>query len=79
MTRDEAIRKLLKFNSLEWSTKWVNAFVELGILNLDEPKRPAFQELCYRLAGDFGWSHSTGKMKEIELALEAAGLKIVEA
>ena len=77
MTRDEAIKTLMKYqgdHDPERAGHWIDGLNALGILKLDEPKRAA-DKLRDELASR-GYGHGWANL--VEKAMEAANLKLVE-
>ena len=79
MTRDEAIKKFAEgHNNYQtgWAERWVDMFVSLGMLKLDEPKS-LDARINYAINYEM-CSNKTVQAREIKAALDRAGLKIVE-
>ena len=84
MTRDEAA-KIVRDTSLmdgpagdyalrkKWSETMVDTLAALGLLKLEEP-RGSLDILKSRLVCDYGYNY---RFKDIERALEEAGLQVV--
>lgn len=78
MTRDEAIKILdARANTGSPNANAIDSLIALGILKVDAP-RSGLDKLKSRLVGDFGYSHCSSCIKDVEAALAAAGLRIVE-
>lgn len=77
MTRDEAI-KVFKRGVIggNWEADWIDKFVALGMLKLDEPKSAADK---FRAAmNDLGYKGNSCVWPDLETALNVAGVRIVE-
>jgi hypothetical protein len=74
MTRDYAINTLrdkVYLTDIK-SVEWVDAFIALGMLKVEEPKTPE-QKLAHALGNDVEWTYS-----EVMGAINREGLRLVE-
>jgi hypothetical protein len=77
MTRDEAVQKLRaaqpKIDTVWNAALWVDAFVALGMLKLDDPK-----SVDQRLDLVLSYLGPAATHVELKYALEAQGLALIE-
>lgn len=75
MTRDEAIKTWdIARGKGDYAPTFIDAFVALGMLKLDEPK--SAQQMAYAAFVSAGWSVT--RTVETICLIDSAGLKIVE-